>query len=431
MLSKQWTCRHSVGLYIFFFFFSFFSGAFEFRWGVSEGLIFSLFFFGSLFVLWWKVNAASSLGCLLFFFLWLLLSEGGRQNGWDVTFSLRGLSSASPKPCISSLSCISLCHEVLSLCLVNILKCSAVAMRATWLTLKEVSVSSQMKWITVFKRTNAHVEWLSLPVFILFRLAPVTAVCNCWWAVSFTSVIVLTLRSVGSFLKGQILNQLCMEQIRSQSAENGEVWLGSMWREGKQSVLRAVWPVYLSWHQTGTLHVGQVDLVGGIGKQQLLPCGVALCCLWGKPCIWTKWPQPKVLSREQEKGCHGKGCFSGGRLQRHQHLQHSTSCASPAAHCSEQWLDWSNSCFPEHSQCPVCCSCWHWGRASGWHRVFPDSSAHFSAELEMLLVLYLKYVQLTWSDLIILWWCLAIPDSPTVLSADNQTTAQRSLRLKA
>lgn len=161
--------------------------------------------------------------------------------------------------------------------------------------------------------------------------------------------------------------------------------------------------------------MGQMDLVGGIGKQQLLPCGVALCCLWGNPCIWTKWPQPKASSKEQEKGCHGKGCFSGGRLQRHQHLQHSTSCASPAAHCSEQWLDWSNSCFPEHSQCPVC-------RASGWHRVFPDSSAHFSAELEILLVLYLKYVQLTWSDLIILWWCLAIPDSPTVLGADNQTT---------
>lgn len=58
-----------------------------------------------------------------------------------VTYNLRVLCSGSPKPCVSALKCIiSLCHMyVVSMCLVNILKCSdAIIMRTTRLLLKEV-----------------------------------------------------------------------------------------------------------------------------------------------------------------------------------------------------------------------------------------------------------------------------------------------------
>lgn len=37
-------------------------------------------------------------------------------------------------------------------------------MRATWLALKEGSVSSQMELMTAFERMNVCVEWLSLVV---------------------------------------------------------------------------------------------------------------------------------------------------------------------------------------------------------------------------------------------------------------------------
>lgn len=308
-------------------------------------------------------------------------------------------------------------------------------MRATWLTLKEGSVSSQMELMTAFERMNVCVEWLSLIVLFYSGYSWIISVCNCWWAVSFTSVIILALRSVGFFLKAQILNHLGM----------GQTHISKCWKWGSLVV-------FFTWTE-GKLSSGLCDLCACVSFWGVLaptgtPCTRGRWIWWGilessSSCLvlWpsaacgeslvseTKWPQPKALSKHQEKGCHGKEMEMKKKEMEIPVFFRRRTAKTPASpvfhqlwmpHCSEQCLPWSRMqfMFSEHSQCDgnVWCpcaacgsSCWHWGRGSGWHRVFPDSSAHFSAELEMLLVLYLKYLQLTWSDLIILWWCLAAP----------------------
>lgn len=102
---------------------------------------------------------------------------------------------------------------------------------------------------------------------------------------SFTSVVILTLRGVGVFLKAQISNHLgkvlkmrdfiwvllCGQRVNRVSSGLCDLCASlSLWD--------------LLAPNRDTLLVGQMNLVCNTGKEQLLPCGVALCCLWGKPC---------------------------------------------------------------------------------------------------------------------------------------------------
>lgn len=105
-----------------------------------------------------------------------------------------------------------------------------------------------------------------------------------------------------------------------------------------------------------TLHMGQMDLGGNTGKQQLLPCGVFLCCPWGKPCIrpaghsLKHYPSTRkgdaVGRAVLQEDCKGTSMSSvPAAVDPKFHTAVSRDCIG--AGC--------NSCFPEHSQCPVCC----------------------------------------------------------------------------
>lgn len=115
-------------------------------------------------------------------------------------------------------------------------------------------------------------------------------------------------------------------------------------------------PSGVSWHPPGTPCTWGRWIWGEIlesSRSCLVVCSSAGC---GESLISeTSWPQPKALSKHQERGCRGKGCPAGGGLQRHEHVQCSSSCGSQVPHCSEQGLHWSRMQFMISRAFPVPC----------------------------------------------------------------------------